>query len=289
MAPLLVVIIALCSLFMGAEAIQGKIYAELEKFMGPNTALQLQDLVKNAAIHGKGVLATVIGVITLLLGATGIFAEIQDSVNMIWGLKPEPKSGFLRMLRNRLLSFSLVVSLGFLLLVSLGFTAIIDSLSDRLKYYFSGSTVVILYIANQLFSFAVVATIFAVIFRVLPDAKIRWRDVLPGTFVSSLLFMAGKFAISFYITRTSIGTTYGAAGSLVVFMLWTYYSALILYFGAEFTKCYALETGATIRPRDYAIATKQITVKKENNVIDKKSVAKERKIASEGLKPQKGH
>ena len=288
MAPLLVVIIALCSIFMGQEAIQGKIYGELEKFMGHNTALQLQDLVKNAAIHGKGVLASIIGVITLLLGATGIFAEIQDSVNTIWGLKPLPKSGFLRILRNRLLSFSLIVSLGFLLLVSLGFSAIIDSLNERLKFEFSGSKVVLFYILNQVFSFLVVSIIFTVIFKILPDARLRWRDVLPGTIVSTLLFMLGKFAISYYIGRTSVGTTYGAAGSLVVFLLWTYYCSLILYFGAEFTKSFALEMGLTIHPKEYAIATKQVELKKENNTIDKESEAKEKKIVSDSTK-QKAH
>ncbi|PWT97059.1 MAG: ribonuclease BN [Bacteroidetes bacterium] len=288
MAPFLILIIALCGLFMGQDAIQGRIYGELEKFLGHNTALQLQDLVKNAAIHGKGVLATVIGVIALLLGATGIFAEIQDSVNMIWGLKPVPKNGLLKLLSNRLLSFSLIISLGFLLLVSLGFSAIVDTLSDKLKDQFSGPTVVVFYILNQIFGFLIVAIIFAVIFRVLPDADIKWRSVLPGTIVSTCLFILGKFGLSFYISTSAVGSTYGAAGALAVFLLWTYFSSLILYFGAEFTKSYALEIGETIHPSEYAVAVKQVPVKKADNVIDKKSVEKERKIADDSLKQKKG-
>jgi len=219
LAPLLIVIISLCGLLLGREAVEGKIYGQLAGFVGSDTAIQLQQIIKNASIQGKGNLAVIIGVITLLVGATSVFAEIQDSINMIWGLKPKPKRGWLKMLQNRFLSFSVIVSLGFLLLVSLGITTVIDGFSDRLKAHFPDVTVIIFYIVNIAITLAVVTLIFGVIFKVLPDAKIKWKDVLAGAVTTALLFMIGKFAISFYISKSNIGSTYGAAGSLVVLLL----------------------------------------------------------------------
>ncbi len=275
MAPLLVVIIAVCGIFLGTEAIQGRIYGTLEGFMGRDTALQLQDIVKNAALKGKSGLALTIGIIVLLFGATAIFGEVQDSINMIWGLKPKPKRGWLRLLQNRFLSFSLIISLGFLLLVSLGLTAIVDGLSERLRNYFPKVTIVVFYIINQILTFLVVCFIFSVIFKVLPDAKIRWKDVFAGAIVTALLFMLGKFGISLYISKSSVGNTYGAAGSLVILLLWTYYSSMILYFGAEFTKAYALKYGAAIHPNDYAVTTKQVEVEKGRKTIQQNEKEKQ--------------
>ena len=193
---------------------------------------------------------------------------------MIWGVKPKPRRGWLRILRNRLLSFSLIVSLGFLLLVSLGLTAIIDGLSEPLRNIFPKGAIILFYIINQLLSFIVVTIIFAVIFKVLPDARIHWKDVIPGALVTALLFMVGKSAISFYISKTPVGNTYGAAGSLVVLLLWTYYSSLILYFGAEFTKSYAMELGSPIHPNDYAITTKMVEIETGKKTIQQKEKIK---------------
>lgn len=267
MAPLLVMIISLCGIFLGREAVEGKIVAQLSGFVGVDTAVQLQQIIKNASLAGKSTMAAVIGGITLLIGATSVFAEIQDSINTIWGLKPKPKRGWLKMIQNRLLSFSVIISLGFLLLVSLGVTAIIDGFSDRLRMHFPEVTVVVFYIINILITFIVITLIFGVIFKVLPDAKIMWRDVLAGAIATSILFMLGKFGISFYISKSNVGSTYGTAGSLVVLLLWVYYSSIILYLGAEFTKAFAVNFGSPIHPNDYAVTTKTVEVETGNKSV----------------------
>ncbi len=276
MAPLMIVIISLCGLFLAREAVEGKIYGQLAGFVGTDTASQLQDIIKNASVAGKSKMAAIIGVITLLVGATSIFAEIQDSINSIWGLKPKPKRGWLKMIQNRLLSFSVIVGLGFLLLVSLSVSTVIDGFSDKLTQQFPEIAVLFFYLINVLITFGVTTLIFAVIFKVLPDGNIRWKDVMAGAMATAFLFMLGKFAISFYISKSHIGTTYGAAGSLVILLLWIYYSSMILYFGAELTKAYAIQYGSPIHPSAYAVTTKMVEVEtgwqtiqnKENITID---------------------
>lgn len=270
MGPLLVVIISLCGIFLGKEAAEGTIFTQLDGFVGHDTALQLQEIIKNAAIGGKGHVAAVIGIITLLIGATTVFGDIQDSINRIWGLKAKPKKSWLKMLQNRFLSFSIIISLGFLLLVSLGISAIVEALSNRLKAAYPDVTVVVFYIINIILTLIITTVIFAVIFKVLPDAKIKWRDVLSGAIATSILFMLGKFGISFYISKANVGSTYGTAGSLVILLLWVYYSAIILYFGAEFTKAYAVKYGSEIRPSSYAVSTKQVEVEMGNQSVQEK-------------------
>lgn len=267
MAPLLVVIISLCAIFLGREAAEGQIYSQLDGFLGKDTALQLQQIIKNASLSGKGTVAFTIGLITLLVGATTIFGDIQDSINTIWGLKPKPKRGWLKMLQNRFLSFSVIISLGFVLLVSLGVTTVLDTFSKSLQVRYADVSVIVFYVINQIVTLAVISLIFGVIFKVLPDAIIKWKDVIAGSIVTALLFMAGKFAISLYIGQSNVGSTYGAAGSLVVVLLWTYYSSIILYFGAEFTKAYAVAYGSEIYPSHYAVTTKEVEVETGNNSI----------------------
>lgn len=276
LGPLLIVVIFLCSLFFGREAIEGTIYGQIEGFVGSDSAKQIQDIIKNASIGDKGNVAAVIGIITLLIGATGVFAEIQDSINDIWGIKPKPKKGWLKLLINRVLSFSVIVSLGFLLLVSLAISYLVEALSQSLARAFPEVTVVIFYIVNLLLSLAVISTLFGVIFKVLPDAKIKWRDVISGALATAILFMLGKFAISFYIGQSDVGSTYGAAGSLVVLLVWVYYSSVILYFGAEFTKAYAVEFGSAIHPNEYAVITKQVEVEDDKGTIQQSQKEKEK-------------
>lgn len=171
------------------------------------------------------------------------------------------------MLQNRFLSFSVIISLGFILLVSLGVTAILDAFSNRLQAQYEQVSVILFYILNQVVTLGVVSLIFGVIFKVLPDAMIKWRDVALGSIVTALLFMLGKFLISIYIGQSNVGGTYGAAGSLVVLLLWTYYSSIILYFGAEFTKAYAVAYGSEIHPAHYAVTTKEVEIETEGNSI----------------------
>ena len=214
-------------------------------------------------------------VATLLIGATTVFAEIQDSINSIWGLKVKAKAGWFILVKNRLLSFGVIGSLGFLLLVSLAITALVEGLSNRLKAHFPNVTVVLFYIINLVITFGVVTTLFGVIFKILPDAKIKWKDVIAGSITTALLFMIGKFGISFYISKSNVGSTYGTAGSLVILLLWIYYSSMILYFGAEFTKAWAMKYGGAIHPNEYTVIAKTIEVEE-----GKKSVQEAEKMSS---------
>ena len=266
LGPLLIMIIFLCGIFFGREAVEGTIYGQIEGFVGHDAALQLQSIIKNAAV-GKGTMAAIIGGITLLIGATTIFADIQDSINSIWGLKVKPKAGWFKLVKTRLLSFGVIGSLGFLLLVSLGVTALIEALTNRLKAHFPDVTVVLFYILNLVITFAVITSLFAVIFKVLPDAKVKLRDVIAGAIATAILFMLGKFAISFYISKSAVGSTYGAAGSLVVLLVWIYYSSMILYFGAAFTKAYAIKYGGEIHPNQYAVIAQTVEVEQGKQSI----------------------
>jgi membrane protein len=273
MGPLLVVLISLCSIFLGREAVEGKIYKYLEAFLGHDSAIQLQDIVRKAAVSGHSYVAITVGVIFLLLGATSVFGEIQDSINGIWGIKPKPKKGWLKIIKNRILSFSVIVSLGFLLLVSLAITSLIDGFSDHLKRLFPDVAIVLFYIVNQVVTLIVVTLIFGVIFKVLPDARIKWKDIVIGAIVTALLFMAGKFGISFYISKSNVGSTYGAAGSLIVVLLWIYYSSMILYLGAELTKSIAVKYGSPIHPNNYAVTIKEVEVETGKKTIQEKEKA----------------
>lgn len=274
MAPLLVVIISLCSIFFGQDAVTGKIYGQLEGFLGHDTAIQIQEIIKRASLSGKGSVAVIIGVVTLLVGATAVFGEIQDSINIIWGLKPKPKRSWVKFLQNRFLSFSVIASLGFLLLVSLSFSALIDGFNDWLNNKYPESAIVFFYVLNQLLTLFFTTLIFAVIFRVLPDAKIRWKDVFAGALTTAILFMLGKFLISLYISKSSAGSTYGPAAALIVLLLWVYFSSIILYFGAEFTKAYAVKFGAAIHPNDYAVTVKEVAIETGSKTIQEKEKKK---------------
>jgi len=270
MGPLLVVIISLCGLFFAREAVEGRIYAVLQGFIGQDTAAQLQQIIRTASIGNKSTIAAAIGAVTLLLGATGVFAEIQDSINKIWGIKPKPKRGWVKMIKNRFLSFSVIVSLGFLLLVSLVITGIIETISNRLRARFPDATLVIFYIVNLIMTAGISMLVFATIFKVLPDAKIKWRNVIWGSLVTAMLFLIGKFGISFYISQTKVGSTFGGAGSLVIILVWIYYSSIILYLGAEFTKAYAIKRGEPIYPAEYAVTTTEIEVESKKKIDGKK-------------------
>jgi membrane protein len=264
LGPLLIVILYLCGLFLGREAIEGTIYNQMQGFVGNEVAAQIQEIIKNASISNKGSLAATIGIITLLFGATTVFAEIQDSINTIWNLKAKPKKGWFILIKARLMSFGIIGALGFLLLASLGVTAIVEALNNRLKEHFPDITVAVFYVLNLVITFSVVTILFAVIFKVLPDATVKWRDIIAGAIVTAILFMIGKFGISFYISKTDIGSTFGAAGSLVILLVWIYYSSVILYFGAEFTKAYAVKYGSAIHPNRYAVIETNIPVEKGN-------------------------
>lgn len=257
LAPLLVLVMSLASIFLGEEAIRGQIFGQINGLVGNQAAKQIQDMIKNVGLSGKTNTALAIGIVTLLIGATSIFVEIQDSVNQIWRVKAKPKQGWLKLLKDRLLSSSLVVSLGFLLLVSLVVNGIILALSDQLTRFLPGLGVYVISAINFAISTAVVTVLFGVIFKVLPDAKIAWKDVRGGAVFTALLFMLGRYLIGLYIETTGTESTYGAAGSMIVILTWIYYTAAILYFGAEFTLAYANHFGVRIAPADNAVYVEQ--------------------------------
>jgi len=263
LAPLLLLIISLASTFFGRDAIEGRVFYQIRDLIGPQAAVQIQQVIKNLELSGKTNLSLIIGVFTLILGATTVFGEIQDSINMIWKVKAKPKKGWLKLVKDRLRSGSIIIGLGFLLIVSLIVNGAIVALNDILEGYFPWFTVILFNVANIAVSFLVITILFGVIFKVLPDAKIRWRDVRAGAFFTACLFLLGRYLIGLYITTTGAGSPYGAAGSIIVILLWVYYTAAILYFGAEFTRAYALFKGRNIQPADYAVYVEQREVERE--------------------------
>ena len=259
-APFLAIIISFSSYFLGREAIQGELYPQINDLVGNEAALQIQQMITNIHLSKNSFIATVVSLVVLILGATGIFSEIQDSINHIWGLKSKPKRGLIKMLLNRLISFSLIISLGFLLMVSLLLNTLVEALSKQLMKFLPGNGVYLVSILNNCLMFILLSLLFGIIFKVLPDARIKWKDVMVGAFATAILFMIGKFCIGFYLGHSNLGSLYGTAGSIIIVMLWVYYSAVILYFGAEFTKVYAKLYGSEILPNDYAvwIKTKEV-------------------------------
>ena len=263
LAPLLMLLISLAGIFLGKDAIQGKIFEELHGLIGSQAALQVQDMIKAIELSGKSTMAFIIGLVTLLVGATSIFGEIQDSINIIWKVKAKPKRGWVKMLKDRLLSSSLIVTLGFLLIVSLVVNGALLALTDRLTRILPDITVVIAEVINVVISFIVITILFATIFKVLPDVKIKWKDVRVGAFFTACLFMLGRYLIGIYISTTGTGSTFGAAGSLIVILVWVYYTAAILYMGAEFTQVFAEYKGHHIQPADFAVHVEQKEIERE--------------------------
>lgn len=262
LAPLLLLLISLAGIFLGKDAIQGKVFEELNGLIGASAALQIQDMIKAIELSDKSTFALVIGIFTLFIGATSIFGEIQDSINIIWKVKAKPKKGWLKLLKNRLLSSSLIVSLGFLLIVSLIANGMILAMMDRLSRFLPDMTVWIANILNTAITFIVITILFGAIFKVLPDVKIKWKDVRTGAIFTACLFLIGRFLIGLYISTTATGSTFGAAGSLIVVLVWIYYTAVILYLGAEFTQVYAEYKGHHIEPADFAVAVIQKELEK---------------------------
>lgn len=251
--PLLIIMISLSGIFYGAEAVRGELFGQINGLVGNEAAIQIQDIIKNVKLSHSSTFATVFGVTILLIGASGVFVEIQDSINFIWGLKAKPKRGLIKFILNRLISFSMIGSVGFLLLVGLIINSLMDVLNTRLAAYFPEDIVYIFYAFNLLLVFAIITVLFTVIFKTLPDGKLALRDCLIGASFTTFLFMIGKFAIGAYLGRSAIGSWYGAAGSVILILVWVYYSAIILYFGAEFTRAFAEKHGKKIIPSGFAV------------------------------------
>jgi membrane protein len=279
LTPLIIIIISAASLFLGQNPDpdnpinpREELFSEISELVGPDAATQLQIFVKNATTTGKSTVGLIIGIVTLIVGATAIFIEIQDSINLIWKVKAVPKKGWKKLITNRLLSFSLIASLGFLLLVSLVINSIVVGMGDKLAGYASKvgiekvSELLMLILTNAI-TLAVVTSIFTIIFKVLPDVNLKWKPAIIGALFTAILFSLGKYGIGIYIEKGNPGSVFGAASSLIVILLWIYYTSIILYFGAEFTQAYAERYGGGISPSKYAVHTKIVVVEKKVAVL----------------------
>lgn len=263
-APFILVIITIGAFF--TQDLEGKLFGQLSMFLGVDVAQTLQDVVHNAQVANTSTLSTIIGIGVILFSATTIFTSIQESLNTIWGIKPKPKKGWLKLIKNRLLSFSVIISLGFILLVTMSTSSIIGLMNESLMAYLPDVTVILFKVVGIILNIAVTASIFLLIFKVLPDAKIKFRDVTIGAFVTTALFLIGQYGISIYLSTSKIASLYGAAASVLLLLVWVYYSATIVYIGAEFTKAWANELGSKIYPDEYAVSTRTIEIHEDGPI-----------------------
>jgi membrane protein len=252
LAPLLLIVIAIAGLAFGQEAVQGQIVTQVGNLVGEQSAGALQSMIQGARKPQTGAIASAIGIATLLFGASGVFGALQDALNTIWEVAPKPGRGVLGILRDRFVSFTMVLGVGFLLLVALVVSAGLAALGTMLGEMLPAPAVV-LQVINLVFAFGVITLLFAMIFKILPDAEIHWGDVWIGAAVTALLFTIGRFALGLYLGRSAFGSAYGVAGSFIVILLWVYYSAQILFFGAEFTQVYANTYGSRVVPDENAV------------------------------------
>jgi membrane protein len=250
-APLFVIAVAIAGAVFGQDAATGALTDQLRGLLGDAGAEVAKTTVEHADKPKTGTFATIIGVVTLLLGASGVFGELQGALNAIWNVKPKTDRGIWEKIRDRFLSFGMVLVVGFLLLISLVITTALTAFGSYLEGLAPGVPV-LMQVANFLASFLVVTALFALIFKYLPDVEVAWRDVWFGAFVTAMLFTVGKYAIGLYLGKAGVGTPFGAAGSLVAFVVWVYYSGLIVFFGAELTQVTARHAGREIKPTENA-------------------------------------
>ena len=252
-APVLLIVVGVASFFLAPEAATNRIVGEMGKMIGAQGANAVRQVIESSRGFGKGLWAVSVGIVTLIMGATAVFGELQTALNYIWDVKAKPdRSVIASLVVDRLRSFSIALCVGFLLLVSLIISAVISGLQDYMNSWLPGIPW-FWQAANVIASFLVVAVLFAMIYKILPDVVISWRDVRIGAAVTALLFTGGKYMIGIYLGRTATASAFGAAGSLVVLLFWVYYSALIVFFGAEFTQVYARRYGSGIRPQKHAV------------------------------------
>ncbi|MGF1497012.1 MAG: YihY/virulence factor BrkB family protein [Elainellaceae cyanobacterium] len=256
LAPVLILVVAIAGFFFGQEAARGEIVSQIQGLVGRSGAEVIQTAIENANRPGEnsGTIATIIGVVILLFAATGMFVQLQDSLNEVWNVKPRPGRGIRNFARKRLLSFAMIVGIGFLLLVSLVVSALLSGFSDYVQQVFTGFET-LLQVVNFAVSFLVITLLFALVYKYIPDVKIEWGDVWIGAALTALLFSLGKYLIGLYLGNSSFSSTYGAAGSLVALLAWIYYSSQILFLGAEFTQVYARQYGSQIVPDKNAMRT----------------------------------
>ncbi len=251
---LLLLIISITGYFFGKEVVNENIISQVSMTMGADTAMQVKDMLTNASQTKSTTFGTIIGIIILLIGATGVFVELQKTLNTIWQVKVVTKKGILPILKARLFSFGLIFAIAFLLLISLVVSAALAAMSNWIKADTSEAGLIFFHILNFIFSLVVISTLFALMFKILPDAKVKWKHVWLGSLVTGLLFTIGKTALAFYFGKAEPTSIYGAAGSVVLILLWVSYSSMIMFFGAEFTAAYAKMYSGRVPPSDIAKA-----------------------------------
>lgn len=269
--PLLLVVVTLLGVFYKKADVTEKIFNQLSKLLGQSGANQLRSILDSISTQDNTTLFGIIGGVILVFGATGIFTEIQSSINYIWSIKAKPKRGWLKYITDRLISFSLIIGIGFLMLVTLFINILIDMLTNKLQQFFGDANIFLVKGINLLLLLAVVTFLFAVIYKVLPDAKIAWKDTLAGASFTGVLFVIGKFLIGYYLASSSSIDSYGAAASIIILLSWVYYSSMILYFGAEFTKVYAMKWGKGITVYETAV----YIIKREAKELPTKKIESE--------------
>ncbi|MGV6947183.1 YihY/virulence factor BrkB family protein [Sphingobacterium kyonggiense] len=241
----------------GSEGAREQVLSELNEIFGKEIASLLESTVHNLSLDSKSNIGIIIGVGTLMFTSTTIFVDIQNSINSIWKVKPKPKKGWLKMIINRLISFSMILGLVFLLMASLIISSVIGIMTDYFNQFMENWDISLIDWINTAITFLVISSLFGIIYAFLPDARVRFKDILGGALFTALLFMFGKFLISLYLSTNATASSYGAAGSIIILLAWVYYSAAILYFGAEFTKEYAIKYGKGIQPTSYAVLVRQ--------------------------------
>jgi membrane protein len=256
LAPLVVIAVGVAGLVVGEEAARGQLSGQIAALVGPQAAPAVEGILANAHRPSTGVVSTAVGVAVLLTGASGVFGELQDSLNTIWEVTPKPGRGVWGVLRDRFFSFTMVLGVGFLLLVSLVVSAGLAAVGDVLSSSLPGGEA-LWRAVNFVVSFGVITALFALIYKLVPDVKVRWGDVWVGAAVTALLFTLGKIGIGLYLGKSTVASAYGAAASVVVITIWVYYSAQILFMGAEFTQVYARRFGSRIEPSANAIPVTQ--------------------------------
>lgn len=280
LAPLLIIAIAIAGAVFGEEAARGEIVEQIQGLVGKEGAQFIQVAIENASKPNQGTIASIISVVVLLFGASGLFAQLQDALNTIWEVQPKPGRGLVGILRDRFLSFLMVLGVGFLLIVSLLLSAALTGFVNYFANLLPGIGF-LLQFANFIISFAITTVLFGLIYKVLPDVEITWSDVWIGATITSLLFAFGRFLLGMYLSSSSFGSTYGAAGSVIILLAWVYYAAQILFFGAEFTQVYARKYGSRIVPAKNAVPiTAQTRAEQGMNNSDEQRQTKEPKKRS---------
>lgn len=251
---LIIVVISTSGFLFGKEAVSGELFRQINNLIGKEGALQIQDMVAKASLNKDSWQATIISLFTILLSATAVFTQLQNSLNHIWGVKAAPQKAWLKYIISRTFSFGMVAMLGFLLLISLVVDSVLAAFYNWMTGHLSFASTMIIYIMNNLVSLAMFTLFFGVIFKVLPDVKMRWSNVWVGSLFTAILFALGKLAISYYLGHSNPGDTYGAAGSVIVILLWVSYSSLILFFGAVFTHEFSQRFGNELLPTEFAVS-----------------------------------